>query len=159
MTPRIEILNEKKLVGKRMTMSYAHYRIGQLWGSFMPRRKEIINNINNDLISLVVYKPTHFADFKPTNEFERWATVEVVDFNNVPDEMETYILPGGLYAVFLYKGTSTDISNFYQNIFTVWLPNSQYELDDRAHFEVLGEKYKNNDPSSEEEIWIPIKAK
>jgi AraC family transcriptional regulator len=39
------------------------------------------------------------------------------------------------------------------------LPNSAYALDDRAHFEVLGEKYKNNDPSSEEEIWIPIKVK
>jgi GrpB-like predicted nucleotidyltransferase (UPF0157 family) len=25
--------------------------------------------------------------------------------------------------------------------------------------ELLGEKYKNNDPSSEEEFWIPIKAK
>ena len=142
-----------------MTMSYADYRIGQLWGSFMPRRKEIINNVDNDLISLVVYKPTHFADFKPTNEFERWATVEVTSFDNVPNEMETYTLSSGLYAVFLYKGTTTDISSFYQNIFTVWIPNSAYTLDDRAHFEVLGEKYKNNDPSSEEEIWIPIKAK
>ena len=159
MTPRIETLNEKKLIGKRMTMSYADYRIGQLWGSFMPRRKEIINNVDNDLISLVVYKPTHFADFKPTNEFERWATVEVTSFDNIPNEMETYTLPTGLYAVFLYKGTTTDISSFYQNIFTVWIPNSAYTLDDRAHFEVLGEKYKNNDPSSEEEIWIPIKAK
>jgi AraC family transcriptional regulator len=159
MIPRIETLNEKKLVGKRMNMSYADYRIGQLWGSFMPRRKEIINNVDNDLISLVVYKPTHFADFKPTNEFERWATVEVTSFDNVPNEMETYTLPSGLYAVFLYKGTATDISSFYQNIFSVWIPNSAYALDDRAHFEVLGEKYKNNDPSSEEEIWIPIKAK
>ena len=159
MTPRIETLNEKKLVGKRLNMSYADYRIGQLWGSFMPRRKEIINNVDNDLISLVVYKPTHFADFKPTNEFERWATVEATSFDNVPNEMETYTLPTGLYAVFLYKGTTTDISSFYQNIFTVWIPNSAYTLDDRAHFEVLGEKYKNNDPSSEEEIWIPIKVK
>ncbi len=25
--------------------------------------------------------------------------------------------------------------------------------------EVLGEKYKNADPNSEEEIWIPIKRK
>ena len=159
MIPRIETIQKKKLVGKRMTMSYADYRIGQLWGSFMPRRKEITNNVDNDLISLVVYKPTHFADYKPTNEFERWATVEVASFDNVPNEMETYTLPTGLYAVFLYKGTSTDVSSFYQNIFTVWIPNSAYALDDRAHFEVLGEKYKNDDLSSEEEIWIPIKAK
>jgi AraC family transcriptional regulator len=117
MTPKIETSNEKKLVGKRMTMSYADYRIGELWGSFMPRRKEITNCINNDLMSMVVYQPMHFANFKPTNEFERWAAVEVENFDKVPNEMETYILPSGLYAVFLYKGTSTDISIFYQNIF------------------------------------------
>ena len=159
MTPRIETITEKKLVGKRMVMSYANYRIGELWGSFMPRKKEIINPLTNDLISLVVYKPSHFIDFQLTNEFERWATVEVADFINLPADMETYILSGGLYAVFSYKGMSSGASAFFQYIFSEWLPNSDYRLADRAHFEVLGEKYKNNDPSSEEEIWIPIMAK
>ena len=159
MTPKIETSNEKKLVGKRMTMSYADYRIGQLWGSFMPRRKEITNSVNNDLISMVVYQPTHFANFKPTNQFERWAAVEVDNFDNVPNEMETYTLPVGLYAVFLYKGNKYRHRQFLSKYFTVWLPNSAYALDDRTHFEVLGENYKNNDPSSEEEIWIPIKEK
>jgi AraC family transcriptional regulator len=159
MSPIIELINEKKLVGKRMTMSYADYRVGELWANFMPRRKEITNKLTNDLISLVLYSSTHFVDFKATNEFERWATVEVASFDNVPDVMETFILSSGLYAVFHYTGLSTGISSFYQNIFNVWLPNSGYNLDNRAHFEVLGEKYKNNDPSSEEEIWIPIKAK
>lgn len=159
MTPRIETINEKKLVGKRMTMSYADYRIGELWGSFMPRRREITNNLTNDLISLVVYSPIHFKDFKPTNNFERWATVEVENFNKVPSEMETFILSSGLYAVFNYKGMSSGASAFFQYIYGEWVPNSDYILDDRAHFEVLGEKYKNNDPSSQEEIWIPIKAK
>jgi len=158
MTPRIETSNEKKLVGKRLTMSFAGYKVGELWRSFSPRRKEITNNLSNDLISLAVYKPTHFADFKLTNEFERWATVEVSDFDNVPNEMETFILPSGLYAVFDYKGLSTD-NSIFQYILGTWLPGSDYVLDNRPHFEVLGEKYKNNDPTSEEEIWIPIRLK
>jgi AraC family transcriptional regulator len=37
--------------------------------------------------------------------------------------------------------------------------NSKYLLDNRPHFETLGEKYKNEDPSSEEEVWIPIKLR
>jgi AraC family transcriptional regulator len=41
-------------------------------------------------------------------------------------------------------------------IFNTWLPKSGYQLDRRPHFEILGEKYKNNNPDSEEEIWIPI---
>ncbi|MEP7234441.1 MAG: GyrI-like domain-containing protein, partial [Ignavibacteriota bacterium] len=47
----------------------------------------------------------------------------------------------------------------FQYILRTWVPNSNYELDDRPHFEILGEKYKKDDPSSEEEIWIPIKPR
>lgn len=159
MTPRIETTSQKKLVGKRLKMSYADYRIGELWSSFMPIRKEIKHSLGTDLVSLVVYQPTHFTNFKPNNEFDRWATVEVANFDQVPTEMESFILPAGLYAIFQYTGLASGISSFYQTIFTVWLPNSDYNLDDRPHFEILGAKYKNNDPSSEEEIWIPIKAK
>lgn len=158
MTPRIKTITEKKLVGKRLTTSYANYKIGDLWRSFTPNRKAIKNNLNTDLISMVIYKPTHFTDFKITNEFERWATVEVTDFDNVPNEMETFVLPSGLYAVFDYKGLSTD-NSIFQYILGTWLPSSDYVLDDRPHFEVLSEKYKNNDPTSEEEIWIPIREK
>ncbi|HNV29088.1 MAG TPA: GyrI-like domain-containing protein [Cyclobacteriaceae bacterium] len=158
MTPRIEKISEKKLIGKRLTMSLANNMTGQLWKSFIPRRKEVVNNLTNDMISMQVYKSTHFTDFKPTNEFEKWATIEVTNFDNVPDGMETFTLTGGLYAVFDYKGLSTEDSIF-QYIFGTWLPNSDFDLDDRPHFEVLGERYKNNDPTSEEEIWIPIQPK
>jgi AraC family transcriptional regulator len=155
MEPRIETINTKKLVGKRLTMSLSDNKTGELWKSFMPRRKEITNNLTNDLISMAIYQPTHFANFNPTHVFEKWASVEVSDFEHVPTDMETFTLTGGLYAVFDYKGSSTD-SSIFQYIFGVWIPNSDYVLDDRPHFEVLGEKYKNADPNSEEEIWIPI---
>lgn len=158
MKPRIEILKEKKLAGTHIVMSLANNKTGDLWKSFMPRRKEITNVLNGDLISMAIYKPNHFADFKPTNEFEKWAAVEVSNFDNVPNGMETFTLTGGLYAVFDYKGSSTDISIF-QYIFGTWLPQSGYLLDSRPHFEVLGDKYKNASPGSEEEIWIPIKEK
>jgi AraC family transcriptional regulator len=46
---------------------------------------------------------------------------------------------------------------FFTYIFTRWLPASGYQLDNRPHFEILGDKYKNNDPESEEEIWIPVR--
>ena len=156
--PRIEHIDDKKLVGKHLKMSLAQDKTSELWKSFMPKRKEIINNRTNDLISLQIYKPTHFVKFSPTNEFEKWATVEVTEFDNVPQEMDTFTLPNGLYAVFDYRGLSTD-NSIFSIIFGSWLPNSIYQLDERPHFEVLGEKYRNNDLESEEEIWIPIKMK
>ena len=156
MKPSIEILAEKKLIGCRCNMSFANYSIAELWKNFMPQRKEIKDAISSELISMAIYKPLHFSNFKPTNQFEKWATVEVANFDNVPVGLETFILPGGLYAIFEYKGLSTD-NSIYHFIFNSWLPTSGYALDDRPHIEILGEKYKNNDPNSEELICIPIK--
>ncbi|MEJ1240507.1 GyrI-like domain-containing protein [Chryseolinea sp. T2] len=154
--PRIETSPERKLVGTFMVMSLANYKVGELWKSFRPRRSEIISTVSNDFISMVCYSPEHFVNFKPTNEFEKWAAVEVSGFDNVPAGMETFVIPAGLYAVFQYKGLSTD-NSIFQYIFGTWLPASGYSLDNRPHFEVLGGRYRNNDPESEEEIWIPIK--
>ncbi len=155
MTPTIKLLAEKKLIGKSLTMSLANNRTGELWKGFMARRNDIANNLTNELISMQVYPATYFSDFKPTTEFQKWATVEVSDFDTVPEGLEKFVLPAGLYAVFEYKGSSND-PRIFQYIFGTWLPNSQYILDDRPHFEVLGEKYRNNDPDSEEQIWVPV---
>lgn len=154
--PTIQTLAEKKLIGIRVEMSISNNLTGKLWKSFMLNRKKIVNPISSELISMQVYKPSHFMNFNSQNEFEKWATTEVSDFNKIPSGMESFCLETGLYAVFNYKGLSSD-THIFQYIFTSWLPNSKYALDNRPHFEILGKNYKNNDPNSEEEIWIPIK--
>jgi AraC family transcriptional regulator len=73
--------------------------------------------------------------------------------------MEALVLKSGLYAVFLYHGPASEGSEFFKYIYREWLPGSEYQLDNRPHFEILGEKYKNEYPESEEEIWIPVKPK
>ena len=127
----------------------------------MLRRKEIKNSIGTDLFSVQVYSPTTiFENFTPHTPFEKWAAVEVSDFNTIPDGMEAYTLTGGLYAVFLHKGAAGTAPETFQYIFTEWLPASEYLFDNsRAQFEIMGEKYKNNHPDSEEEVWVPIKKK
>ncbi len=153
--PKIVTIAEKKLIGQRLSMSLSENRTGELWRSFMPRRREIQNNLNSDLISLQIY-PSPYK-FEPNKEFEKWAAVEVEDFSEIPEGMETLVLNEGLYAIFHYKGSSMD-TTIFRFIFGTWLPQSGSELDNRPHFEILGEKYKNNDPESEEDIYIPIKA-
>jgi len=157
MNPRIETIEDKKLIGKSMRMSLAENKTAELWRGFMPRRREIITKLTEDLISLQVYKPAYFDEFNPQNEFVKWASVEVSSFENMPAGLEKYILRGGLYAVFDYKGPSND-NSIFQHIYGTWIPYSDYILDDRPHFEVLGRNYKNAGPNSEEEIWIPIKS-
>lgn len=142
-----------------MTMSFADDKTDALWAGFMPVRKEIRNNIGTALYSMQIYPPGFFNHFNPLAPFEKWAAIEVTDHNTVPDEMESFLLPGGLYAVFLYRGDGSTAAKTFQYIFETWLPASAYLVDNRPHFELLGEKYQRNSASSEEEIWIPITPK
>lgn len=155
MIPKFVHLKEKQLIGMHTQMSLAENKTGMLWSQFSPRIHEIQGRISEDKFSLQVYPPSYFQEFNPHSSFEKWAAVESTDLKSVPDEMDVFTLKGGFYAVFPYTGRSTDTSIFNW-IFSEWLPASGYALDDRPHFEVLGNKYKNDDPLSEEEIWIPI---
>lgn len=155
--PRIEILSTKKLTGKSVEMSLAKNTTGHLWGSFMSQKSTITNSIGTDLYSIQIYSDVYyFKNFNSQTKFKKWAAIEVVDNENIPNGFDYLILDSGLYAVFTHKGLSSDFPKTIQFIFGEWLPNSCYELDDRPHFELLGKNYKNNDPSSEEEVWIPI---
>jgi AraC family transcriptional regulator len=149
--------DRKKLVGKRLRMSLAINTTSDLWRSFMPQRGNVQNKISNALVSMRVYNdPLRIGDVR--QEFDKWAAVEVSGFENIPEGMESFVLIEGLYAVFNYKGLNTH-ERIFVYISTEWLPNSNYQLDERPHFEILGSKYKNNDPESEEEIWIPVQSK
>jgi AraC family transcriptional regulator len=124
----------------------------------MTYRSQVINSIGSDLYSIQVYDTLLVVkDFNPTKEFTKWATIEVADFSSIPEGMESFEMSGGKYAVFLHKGSPREFQKTFQHIFNEWLPSTQYRLDHRPHFELLGEKYRNNHPNSEEEVWVPVK--
>ena len=157
MEPKIITIKSKNLVGISLKMSLAESRIIELWSSFMPRLSEIKNSVSSDLYSLQVYDSNYFDEYNPKLEFEQWALIEVENFENVPSGMQSFVLSEGQYAVFLHKGMNTD-NSIFQYIYGSWLPNSDYQLDNRPHFELLGSKFKKGSPDSEEEIWIPIQS-
>ena len=158
MEPQITLSPERRLVGLHRRMTLAADATRELWRGFMPRRKEIGNALNSNLISLQVYDSSlDFASFRLDSPFEKWAAVEVPDFSHVPAGMETLTVPEGLYAVVLHTGGPPSAPVTYRLFFGEWLPGSGYRIDDRPHFEVLGEKYRNDDPRSEEEIWFPVR--
>ena len=141
-------------------MSLANNQTFALWQSFRQRQKEIKNPAGTDLHSIQVY-PADFnpRSFTPHTVFEKWAAIEVLSLDDIPEGLAHFELHGGLYAVFLHRGTPQQFSATWQYIFFEWLPQSGYKLDHRPHFEVLGSKYKNNDATSEEEVWIPVREK
>ncbi|MBI1308071.1 MAG: GyrI-like domain-containing protein [Bacteroidetes bacterium] len=158
MQPQIKKSKEIQLIGMHLQMSLSENRTPELWRKFMGKKSEIKNVESTETISMSVYPQGYFNAFNPNMKFDKWAAIPVSSVAFVPDEMKAVIIPSGMYAVFNYKGLSTDPSIF-RYIFNTWLPESDYQLDNRPHFEILGDKYKNNDAESEEEIWIPVVKK
>jgi AraC family transcriptional regulator len=156
MEPRIEVIAPKKLIGMRVQMSLANERTAQLWQGFRPRVGEIAHRANRDFISMQVYTPPQPTVMTHDSVFERWAAVEVANHAQIPPGMEPYDLPGGKYAVFVYRGPANAFAPTWRYIFTEWLPQSSHRLDMRPHFEVLGEHYRPMDPQAQEEVWIPL---
>jgi AraC family transcriptional regulator len=157
MESRIEILKPKILVGIHKTMSLADNKTPELWQQFMPRRAEVKNRASSEYISMQVYSRHEEELFSPSVLFEKWALVEVVKHEDIPDGMEPYFLDGGKYAVFIHNGPASAAPETMRYIFGQWLPDSEYELDNREHFEILPEGYSPVDPNAREEVWIPLK--
>jgi len=160
MEPRIITITSKKLVGRKLRMSAINDHTVELWQLFMPKRNEITETANKFLYSVQMFDSEKYFDrFSPELEFDKWAAVEVMEFNELPKGMETLVISEGLYAVFDYKGPANAALPFFQYIFETWIPSSEFAVDKRPHFALMGEKYRGNSPESEEEIWVPVKMK
>ena len=152
MNPKIVEIKEKKTIGMKSQMLQHQYgNIIALWKQFMPRKREIEHTLNHELIALQDY--SEFGNFE--KPFDIWACTEVSSHETIPEGMLSYTIPAGTYAIFLQKGMNAGTT--YQRIMTEWLPHSDYVIDDRPHFQVMGDKYKNGSPDSEEDFYVPIR--
>jgi len=67
----------------------------------------------------------------------RYDACLVVDAGFKADRrVNTTELPGGKYAVMPFAGTPAEISQAWRNLFTVWLPGSGYQPEDRPCLEL-----------------------
>lgn len=157
---RIVLIGEKTMVGMQEKMSLSQDNTFSLWKSFRSKEQQIDHRISSDLFSIQIYdENTGFDNFTPKTIFEKWAAVEVSMAEDLPEGCSSMIIPQGLYAVFVHRGTPDMFPETMTRIMKEWFPASAYVIDQRPHFAVMGEDYKLNDPRSEEEIWIPVRLK
>jgi AraC family transcriptional regulator len=155
--PTLTTTPPRRLVGIRIQTTLAENRAAELWRRFRPRVAEIHNRLGADFFDVKRYGPEMTnGQFSPTTVFEKWAAVEVEGHADIPEGMQPLELPGGLYAVFVHHGPATAFARTYQYIFGTWLPTSGYRLDERPHFDVMGPRYRPDDPEATEEIWVPV---
>lgn len=158
--PDIITIKEKKLVGMKIRTSISEERTFELWSSFKPRIQEISHRKSNEFYSVQIFDENlEFSQFTPQTYFEKWAAVEVEIDKDLPDDFELFHLAAGKYARFIHQGPPDKFPETSKYIFGHWLPNSEYELDNRPHFEIMGETYQIDHANSEEEIYIPIQVK
>ena len=154
MNPKILEVSEIKVIGLSTTIKmHEQHKIVALWKQFMPRKHELKTLVSEELIAMQIFNLQKNGE--PDEDFDIWACAEVEDFNTMPQNLKSFTIPSGKYAVFLHRGMNASLT--YQNIMTEWLPNSGYVIDDRPHFQVMGQTYKNGSPDSEEDFYVPIR--
>lgn len=156
--PRIVDLPSRTLVGIQITTSLAKNDTPALWRSFLSRRSEISGLQSSDLYSAAVYPTGYYETFDPTREFEKWAAIHVEPSATVPSGMQTLSIEG-IYAVFVHTGPAHTAPATFQYIFTVWLPQSDFVVDHRPHFEIMTEHYRPESEDSTEELYIPVRRR
>ena len=159
--PEIVSLPMRKLTGIQTQTSLANNTVPLLWQNFVSRKPEIGNALDNGMIGISGYntsfKPERFTTVSP---LEKWATVEVDEFQSPPKGMKNRYLTGGEYAVFTHRGGKKNIVMTFEYMYGVWIPDSIYDIDDRDHFEHYPQNYKGPEhPDSELNIYIPIRLK
>lgn len=157
MLQSITLFEGATFVGMRSETNLANNKTSRIWSEFMPMANFISQRTDKNYVSVEIYPEGYFKKFDPQREFTKWAAVKVNRVHDLPEKMEVLEIPAGEYAVFKYVGKASEAPRFYQYIFGEWLPESNYELDHRPHFAVMGPNYRPDDPKAEESIWVPVK--
>ncbi|GCE15190.1 AraC family transcriptional regulator [Tengunoibacter tsumagoiensis] len=75
-------------------------------------------------------------------------------------EVQFQHLPGGLYACYQFYDTIEKIGLLYQNLYGQWLPQSEYDADDRPCLEFcLNNPAHDPERKCKAEICIPIRKR
>lgn len=142
----IEVLEDCPVIYERHKGNYGDLSVH--WDAFQEKYKEYMTD-------LTLFLERTYDDPSITNIDECLYDICMT----APEDCKlenTYLLKGGKFAVYHFKGWVKQIYTSYQSILNVWLPQSNCEIDDRYGFEI----YRKIDCDSmhmEIDLCIPIK--
>ncbi len=142
----VTVFEDTPVIYERYKGSYGNLSVH--WGTFQEKYKEYIT-------AETLFIECTYDDPSITNINECLYDICL----SAPEGCElenTYVLNGGKFAVYHFKGLVSQIYTSYQSIFNVWLPQSNSKIDDRYGFEI----YRKIDCDSmymEIDLCVPIK--
>lgn len=109
------------------------------------------------LASMMDGRPVGMLGVSSCNESDNWRYyIAVASSQPIENNLEEYIVPGSLWAIFSGEGSAQSIQELEKRIVTEWLPTSGYEYGNAPDVEV----YLNADPENAQyEVWIPVSKK
>jgi AraC family transcriptional regulator len=155
MEPEILTRSEVKVVGTTHQYQEEELNAGTLWSDFQHKVNQITNRVGSDAFG--IYE--EYFETEDSVGFNYICSVEVSDFDDVPEGMISRIIPEQMYAVFRHTGSISFLPETLKYIWGSWLPKSNYEYAEKPDFELYTPGTQPEDLEKILFLYIPITSK
>jgi AraC family transcriptional regulator len=155
MEPEILTRSEVKVVGTTHQYQEEELNVGTLWSDFQHKVNQITNRVGSDAFG--IYE--EYFETEDSVGFNYICSVEVSDFDDVPEGMISRIIPEQMYAVFRHTGSISFLPETLKYIWGSWLPKSNYEYVEKPNFELYSPGIQPEDPDHILFLYIPVSGK
>lgn len=153
--PKIKRINTQKVICLEVRDTfYSKRAYTGLWKELVSYKKKYLQqDVKNHFVSISLDNPL----ITPIDQSRFYIGIMPVDELSHKGRFSIQEIPGGMYAVFSYKGSYVELPDFYKMIYEKWFPRSGYYQKQPLTFEVYC-----NTPSGTAidelltEIYIPI---
>ena len=155
MEPEIVTRSEVKVIGIARQYQEEDLDLETLWSAFRPFVNQITNRVGVDAFG--IYE--EYQERESSVGFSYICSVEVSDFDEVPEGMISRIIPEHLYAAFRHKGPLSFLPETLKYIWGSWLPKSNFEYVEKPDFELYAPGTQPKDPDKIVNLYIPVTIK
>jgi AraC family transcriptional regulator len=155
MEPEIVTRSEAKVIGIARQYREEDLNIETLWSAFRPNVDQITNRVGRDAFG--IYEECHEGE--DGLGFSYICSVEVTDFDDIPEGMITRTIPEHLYAAFRHKGPLSYLPETLKYIWGSWLPKSNYEYVEKPDFELYAPGAESEGSDKILFLYIPVTRK
>lgn len=156
--PRFEERNEFVIAGYRKHTGEGYHVIGESWFELKSNLGAIERKNEHTMYGFEDYSEEFSSE---PLAFYYMAGVEVDKDTALLEGMYRKMVPKAKYAVFTVNGNNAngEIGKAFQYIYFVWLPNSEYCIDEDAllDFEYYDERWDCQFGAAQMDIYVPVK--
>lgn len=158
MEPQFLVKDEFVIAGYRKHTKNGFHVIGESWHELKQHLDDIKRKNEKVMYGFEDYSEDYSTD---PLAFYYMAAVEVSHEDEQMAGMYRKVIPKAEYAIFTVNGNNTqgEIGQAFHYIYNVWLPNSEYCIDERilADFEYYDERWDCQSKAAQLDIYIPIR--